>query len=167
MEAAAYFLRSQSNFFSFLDKTELSDLEGIDYSTLRSIIHNAISNTENAKTKYTELVLVSGQTLYDPVIIDRLIHFDYISFQEMNGLNTPLFTETKNYLSAGDVNGVYSRLLAETQKILEKLLIIDASLDNETLPALTDCWRLTQSYSETLLFGQYVAEVFYEITGKN
>jgi len=31
---------------------------------------------------------------------------------------------------------------------------------------IDDAWQLNQTYAETLLFGQYVAEIFYRITGR-
>jgi hypothetical protein len=167
IEAAAYFLKSQSDMLSFLNKNELSDLNGIEYVELQTIIHSAVSNMENARIKYAELVMMSEKATYNTDTIGRLKKFDYISFQENNGLNTPLFEEAQNLLSTGDVNGVYSHLLSQTQSILEKLIVIASNIDSDTLPPTANCWRVNQFYAETLLFGQYVTEIFSDITGKN
>lgn len=167
MEGAGYFLKSQSDAFLLLNKIELSDLNGVNYTELKQLVSSTVSAMENAKAKYAALIQTADTTPYRLSIIDRLPTFDYYSFQQSRGLNSVIFNETATYLAAGDVRGLYRKLLSDTQGILDKLNFIKSCVDAGTLPATSYLWRLNQTYAETFLFGQYTAEIFYDITGKN
>ncbi len=166
MEAAGDFLKSQSDVLLLLNKIELEEIYGVQFSELRDLLSNAIAKMENTKIKYAELVNISATAPYNQTIIDKLRDFDYTTFQKTNRLNSVVNRQVQEYLSAGNVHGIYTTLLANTEGILDKLIVIQAALDADTIPANADLWRLNQSYAETLLFGQYTAEVFYQIAGK-
>jgi hypothetical protein len=166
IDAAGYFLKSQSDMLLLLNKIELGDSYGVNFPELRDILTNAISNMENAKTKYAELVQLTKTTPYNQTVIDNLINFDYDSFQQKNEFNSVIADKVRDYLSTGDVNGVYSKLLSDSQGILDRLYSIQSDLNTDTIPTNFSLWRINQSFSETLLFGQYVAEIFSDIPGK-
>jgi hypothetical protein len=44
--------------------------------------------------------------------------------------------------------------------IIEQLQAVKTSMDAGTLPGISLLWRMNQAYSESLLTGQYIAEVF-------
>lgn len=166
IEAAGHFLESHSDFLLFLNRIELADLNGVDYSELQSMINNTIANMENAKTKYNELTQIADAAPYDQSFITGLLNFDYASLQQDKSLNSVIFNEVENYLSTGDIRGIFHKTLADTQHILDMLTLIKSAVDAETLPETEDLWRVNQAYSETQLVGQYAAEVFSEVTGK-
>lgn len=165
-EAAGYFLKSQSDLLLFLNHIELSRLNGVDYTELRGLINSAIAHMENAKTKYTQLTQIADYAPYHQDTVTALINFNYSWFQENNALNSVIFNDVEAYLSVGDIRGTYHKILADTQSLLDMLTIVKSSVDSDTFPGIADLRRINQSYSETLLFGQYTAEIFSEITGK-
>lgn len=162
--AAGYFLSSGSDFQSLLNRIELADINGSDYKEWAQICSNAVANMEKTVANYLLLKQRLDNTPYKPEMIDRLLSFDYDRFQKKNGLNREIFTRIKVYLGRGDVRGVFKRLLSSSRKILAALTKVKASIDAGILPELAILWRLNQDYAETMLFGQYAAEVFYEIT---
>lgn len=167
MEGAGYFLKSHSDTLLLLNKIELSDLNGVDYSELQQLAADALTNMQNAKATYFSLTQIADTALYEQTVIDLLPVFNYNSFQQAKDLNSVTFGRAEAYLGAGDVRGIYHKILSDTQTIIDKLSVVKSAVDTGLLPETSDLWRLNQSYSETQLLGQYVAEVFYDITGKN
>lgn len=166
IEAAGDFLNSQSNFLLFLNKIEMEELNGVDYAELQQVINNAVVHMENARTKYTALTQLADNTPYDQATNTELMAFNYTSFQENKGLNGVIFNEVEAYLIAGDVRGLYHQILGDTQSILDQLNVIKSAVDAEVIPNNSHLWQVNQSYSATLLSGQYAAEVFYDLNGK-
>jgi hypothetical protein len=165
IEAAGYFLKSQAEMLLFLNKIELEEINGIDYAELQRIIHNAVVYMGKAREKYNDLTQLAESTPYDQSTITALVNFNYTSFQGSKELNSVLFNEAKTYLSGGNVRGLYRHFRADTQSILDQLTVIKSDVDAEVIPETLNLWRVNKSYCEILLFGQYVAEVFYEVTG--
>ncbi|MCP5107333.1 MAG: hypothetical protein GY950_28360 [bacterium] len=148
----------------FLNKVEISELNGIDYNELGVIINRAVENMEQAKAHYVNLKQAADRTPYNQEVISLLVSFDYKTFKKERGLNSAVFRYVKKYLRRGDVRGVFSRLLAKTGVILDKLYRVKEYTDSEKFPELSLLWRLNQDYSETILFGQHAAEIFQTIS---
>ena len=72
IEGAGYFLKSHSDFLLFLNKIELSELNGIDYIELQNIIKRVIENLENAKAAYENLISIAKETPYNESVIEKL-----------------------------------------------------------------------------------------------
>jgi len=165
IEGAGYFLSSYSDTLLFLNKIEMSELIGVDYKELRAILYRAIENMEKARDAYSNLKQMADNTPYNQAMIDQLLSFDYAGFQNEKVLNNTIFKTVESYLSKGDVRGFFTLLLSNSEQILNKLYTIKAWVDTDTFPGLSTLWRVNQVFSETMFFGQYGAEVFYEITG--
>jgi len=166
IDGAAYFLSGYSDTLLFLNRIELSEKQELDYAELGKILNSAIGNMELMKKTYLSLNLKTESLPYDPVMIQKLKDFDYSEFQQVNGLNPVIFNKVKDYLNAGDMRGVYSKILADVEGILNFLYVIKAKVDIDVFPGISHLWRLNQSCSHTLLFGQYVAMVCGDITGR-
>ena len=96
-------------------------------------------------------------------MIYRLIFFNYDLFQWERGLNPYIFKEVKKYLSTGNVNGIFNRLLSASETLILKVTALKDQADAYKFPDLYTIWRVNQLFSETLLFGQYGAEVFQAV----
>ena len=160
INGGGYFLNAYAKILLFLNKIEVSDIQGIDYIELKEILGRAQDNMSQAKLTYDSLVELASITPFNPEAIRRLKIFDYAGFQQNNDLNPIIFKEVAGYLSHGNVRGFYSRLLANTGEILRQLNKIKSSIDSKKMPGITDLCGLSQACSETLLFGQYAAEIF-------
>lgn len=152
--------------FLFLNKIELSDLEGTDFTELQSIIEKAVVDMQNANAKYSELIALADSTSYNQEVLNRLTAFDHAAFKNSKGLNSVIYDDVKVYLQIGDVRGIYHKLYLDTQQILDQLNVIKSAVDAGTLPDMPDVWQANRAYANTFLFGQYTAEIFFEITGK-
>jgi hypothetical protein len=167
IEGAGYFLNSHSGIQTFLNRVELSELNGIDFNEMREILYKAIEDMEKAKDSYYSLIKEAYRTQYNPVMINFLLKFDYDIFREEKGLNLTIFENVKNYLSRGDIRGVFSTFLSNSENILELLYNIKELMDADKLPDISILWRLNQDYIEAHLFGQYTSEIFHEILSIN
>jgi hypothetical protein len=160
VEGAGAFLRSKVAMLQLLNKVEMSDLEGLDYDSLRADLRCAIENMEAANYFYTLLKSTAAITPYNPVMIGRLMTLDYNRFQKMNGLNADTFRSVKAYLSQGNVTGFFGNLQTRTEIILDMLYKLKNSTETDRFPSLQLLWSLAQQYSEFQMAGQYSAQVF-------
>ena len=167
IEGAGYFLNSHSNFQEFLNRVELSDLNGIDFNDMREILYKAIEDMEKAKNVYYNLKKEADITPYNQVMINFLLDFDYDNFREEKGLNLIEYNKVKNYLIKGDIRGVFSTFLLNSESILEQLYTIKEWIDSDKFPEISILWRVNQAYFEAQLFGQYTSEIFYSILTEN
>jgi hypothetical protein len=167
IEGAGYFLNSHSGIQAFLNRVELSELNGIDFNEMREILYKAIEDMEKAKASYYNLKQVADKTPYNPIMINFLLDFDYDGFQKEKGLNLTIFETVRNYLSKGDIRGIFSTFLTNNESILEQLYTIKELLDADKLPEISILWRLNQSYTDNQFFGQYTSEIFHEILSVN
>ena len=163
IEGAGYFLGSHSDFLLLLNRIEVSELKGIDYGELQGIMKKAISNMKGAKESYTALTELAQVTPYNEAFIQKLLDFDYDSFEKEYNLNGVIFDDVESYLGKGDVRGFYSRILSDIEKLLKSLNLIKITVDAEKFPEISDLWRLNDDFSKTLVFGQYAAEIFKKI----
>jgi len=163
IEGAGYFLGSYSDILAFLNKVELAELKGTDYTELQKIIANAAADMQAAKDTYSNLVLIADVTPYDTDVIEELTAFDYSAFQQENRPNNAVFAEVEAYLGKGDIRGVYHRFLTVSEELLDRLNTVKTEIDACRLPRSGDLWNLNESASLSLLFGQYTAEVFHRI----
>lgn len=163
---AGAFLKSQADFIELLNRVEVSDANGIDFKELETLLDQSILHLETARDYYINLIQKAEATNYNTTILEKLAGFDYTGFRQARRLNGEIFQKVEALLSVGDTRGVYDALLTETNQVLDQLATIKADINLQVFPNLSTLWRTNQAYSETVLFGQYVAEVFFEITGK-
>ncbi|MDQ1351393.1 MAG: hypothetical protein QG657_1695, partial [Acidobacteriota bacterium] len=82
-----YFLKSHSDILIFLNKVEMSGINGCDYNEWQGILKSALDNMRNAKKIYELLIKTAEATPYNQEVISRLAKFDYASFAQANNLN--------------------------------------------------------------------------------
>jgi hypothetical protein len=160
IEGAGYFLSSQSDLLSFLNRVEMAGLSTPDYAELQDILNRAVKNMEKAVETYKTLAATAALTPYNPQVIFQLMQFDYTGYEKTNTLNFEIFNRVKTHLSKGDVTGVILLMKRNIESILDQLYGIKSQVDKSEFPGLPLLWRVNQSYCQTMLSGQYVAEVF-------
>ncbi|HLP47730.1 MAG TPA: hypothetical protein VK469_17435 [Candidatus Kapabacteria bacterium] len=163
LRGAGYFLNGYADILRFLNTMELAKLEGPRYDNLTKTINDAAANMENAYSTYTALVQEAAHTPYNPAVILKLEGFDYKGFMEKNNLNPLIFKKVVRYLNKGNIRGIYHYLDKTVESILPVLYRVKTGVQAGKFPAVPDVWMLAQTCSETLLFGQYVSQIFYEI----
>lgn len=160
IEGAANYLSAYSDTLALLNRVELAEVNGIDYKDASIILDRAIDSLGKAWSAYVTLTKLMTVTPYNPEKIELLKSMDYSSFMEQTQLDPVMYERVKAYLVNGDVQGVFLHLLESCSSILEKLYVVKSSLDMQVFPEVSRLWRINQKFSETMLFGQYAAEVF-------
>jgi hypothetical protein len=164
IEGAGNLLDSQAYMLLFLNKVEMSDLRGVDYSQLRDTLNKAIESMNQAVTNYRTLARKAAYTPYNQGTVYQLVLFDYAGFQKERNLNADIFGKLEHYLAKGDVTGTLYKTLYDTETLLKMMYSLKNTIDTDLLPDNSSLWRLNQKFSETMLFGQYSAEVHQKIS---
>lgn len=163
VKGASFFLESHSDFQLFLNKVELSEINGVNYDELNGIIDDAIAKMDSAQYTYYVLKVVAAETPYNQSVIERLKSFDYDEFFYGRDLNPVVFNKVKEYLYNGDITGAYCEMLSNKSLLLEKLLFVKSFVAKGSIPPISELWSLNQLYSNSLLFGQYIAMIFSSV----
>ncbi len=163
IEGGGSFLQSSSNFDAFISKYELSEIYGADFNAFQDSLNAAIDYMEKTQYTYSQLKERASITPYNYRVVCKLYAFDYWNFKGKRSLNPVIFEKVQWHLMFGDVRGVYSEFYSQTSEILEDLQAVKIVVDAETMPNVSDLWRINQKYAEFKLYAQYVAEVFYSL----
>jgi len=163
VDGAGNYLTAYSDYLLFLNQVELSSENSPGYDEMQTHLNRCLEKLQRAKTAYLSINQTTITTPYNLEMIYRLIFFNYDLFQWERGLNPSIFKEVKKYLSTGNVNGIFDRLFSVTDTLIIKVTAVKEMADAYTFPGLDSIWRLNQLFSETLLFGQYAAEVFQAV----
>ena len=159
-EGAGYFLDSYSCTLQFMRKVELASNNELNYPELSQLLDAALVNMEHARAAYKLLKETVDQTSYNPAVIEALKNFNYDLYCYSNGLNREIFSTIKRYLIRGQVREIYGRLLADMETMINLLQSVKKNIDNNLFSPVGTVRQLNQTYSTSLLFGQYVAGVF-------
>jgi hypothetical protein len=160
---AGYYLDAHSYFITFLNRVELSELRGINYNEWNQLVNSALSNIKNAKDTFSLLIEVAESTPYNQTVISKLMTFDYDYYLNEHKLNSVIFNYVENYLKQGDIRGVHKRIYSDVIEIENLLTSIKGELSLFKMPELSNLWKINEKFSETLIFGQYVARIFYAL----
>jgi hypothetical protein len=162
IEAAGFFLQSNSNFQEFLKKIELAEIYGVNDEELIELITRAYENMEMAQSIYYRVWQFSKSLERDPVVLQKLAQFDYELILEEKRLIPSIFNDVEKYLKPGNMPGAFEKIYNDTSQILQgmkTLKTINASNSKDILL----CWEVNQRLLESELFGQYISIVFLEI----
>ncbi len=163
VDGAGYVLNTYSGMGTLLRQIEMSELYGPDYCKMRETLYGMIEDMERARHTYYIVNGIMQMTPYKKSVIDGLKIFDYDGLREKAGLMPVVFDHVKGYLERGDVRGVFTAIHKNTGVILDQLYILKETLEADKLPAITSAWKLNQTFTESVLFGQYFSQVMYQI----
>ncbi|MCP5047178.1 MAG: hypothetical protein GY940_08400, partial [bacterium] len=166
-EGAGYFLESYSDTLLFMKKVELSGRDGLDHGELSAMLGSALTNMEQANKTYGALKQRADGTPYNTAVTGSLQGFDYVGFGAANGLEKGVVDRVKNFLSKGDVRSVYREIVMDTGTIAGLLKELKEQVDGGAFPSIKDTWKLNRAFSQSLGFGQCVAEVFDRVLAEN
>ncbi|MCU0288934.1 MAG: hypothetical protein MUF15_21380 [Acidobacteria bacterium] len=155
-----YFLKSHSDILLFMNKIEMSNINGSNYNEWQNILNSALNNLRKAKNTYAILIKTAEATPYNHDVIAKLESFDYASFAALNNLNGILFKEVEQNLGAGKVTECYKNAYARMCNIEKFLSAISSEVVLQKMPDISMLWKVNNLYAETLITGQYVAMVF-------
>lgn len=160
---AGHYLKASAAVQQMLNLYEMQDVEGLDKEALESAAVSAISHMANAIETYDQLIQKAEATPYNIVVIDKLKNLDYTAFKDKYQLNDTVVMRVKDFLSKGNITGMYKQTRAEYSQMLELLLTMNSDLQQGSVPGISAFWQLNERMSESAIFGSYVARVFTEI----
>ncbi|MGD2091754.1 MAG: hypothetical protein PVH61_36610 [Candidatus Aminicenantes bacterium] len=164
IEAAGFFLQSNSDYQAFLKKIELSEIYGINDEELKELITGAIENMEIAHSIYYRVWQMSKSLERNPLVLQKLAQFDYGLILEEKSLITSIFNEVERYLKKGNMPGAFERIYIDTGDILQEMKSLESMIQINSIDIIIPlCWEVNQRLLESTLFGQYISHVFYEI----
>ena len=108
IDAAGFFLQSNSDFQSFLKKVELSETYGLNYEDSIDIISSSIENMEMANSLYFQVWVISKSLERNPVVLLKLNQFNYDLFQDENMFIPSIFNEVMRFLRPGNMTGGFT-----------------------------------------------------------
>lgn len=162
-EGAASFLSSYAIMLQVMSSMELINQQGFDRDELKLTVNLARKKVQNAILSYKQIIELAESTPYNPDIVASLQSLDYLSFKSGNSMNDSIFYTVQDYLQNGDVTGAYQWIYINLLTISRSLETLSESLSSESVPQAALFWDINKRFNHTLLFGQYMAEVFYSI----
>jgi len=163
IRSATYFLKGKAHVYELSAWLEAADIDGVNFYDYQMLVNNALCDMRAARYYYQTLIKKANKTPYNRAVISQLITFDYKSFLKEYGLNTDAFGQLTSYLQVGDVRGAYARMYTYTDTIIDHLETIQRDVYYWRFPKEANIWKLNQECASMLLFGQYMAQVFYKI----
>ncbi len=163
INGATNFLKAYRDTGDFSQDYESTDLNGFNITSLLVKANAATESINTAKEYYSQLETKANNTPYNQDVIGKLETFNYRGFRIEKGLNKQIMNDVEDYLSSGDVRGVYSRFVNDSNKIIQTLEVIKTSLEAGALPEKETIWNLNQDIAVMHIFGQYITRVFEEI----
>ncbi len=163
VNGADSFTTSYSTFLAVLNRVETSGETAFDPDGSAILLEQALTALEKARSAYESLLKAAGEASYNPLVVERLMSFDYAGFQQQKGLNPSILKIVEAELCRGDTRGIYVKIYTAFDDIAKRLREIKAEVESGRFPVLENLWRTNQVFSETLLLGQYTSEIFLAI----
>jgi len=149
-DGACSYLDSYSYFLGYLKEYEAGN------SYAKYSLVKAYESITTADDIYKKIIEGAAGYPYNETAIDRLKSFDYDTYSKTFDLNPRVFSQLRGLLAKGDVRGVFQEIEKRFRTLAEYLVTSRTGI----IPEKTGLWRINQAYAETLLFGQYAAEIF-------
>jgi len=143
-------LESYSYFPGYLKEYEAGNIDQ------KEALVKAYESITAADDIYKKIIEISATYSYNETAIDRLKNFDYDTYGKTFDLNPRVFAQVRRLLANGNIRGFFQ----EIEKRFRALAGYLVTSRTDIIPEKTGLWRINQAYAETLLFGQYAAEIF-------
>jgi hypothetical protein len=162
IDAAGFFLQSNSDFQSFLKKVELSEIYGSDYADLIDLVTSSIDNMEIANSIYYQVWHLSKSLERNPVVLSKMTGLDYRLILDEKRMIPSIFIEVVKFLKPGNMSGAFEKIYNDTGEILLGMKSLLTLLESNSID-IPKCWEVNQLLLKSQLFGQYISQVFFEI----
>ena len=163
IESATCFLKGKTKIDLLASKLEAAEKDGVSFPELQTIVNDSLYNMRTALYYYQALKYKADNTPYNQVVINQLISFDYDSFSIKFSLNSDIYNQVKGYLQVGDVRGAYARFYTYTANIVGMLEMVREDIYCGNIPETGTIWKLNQECAHMHLFGQYIAQTYYNL----
>jgi hypothetical protein len=162
IDAAGFFLQSNSDYQAFLKKIELSEIYGANYGELIDLITSSIDNMEMANSTYYQVWQLSKSLERNPVVLRKMTRLDYRLILDEKRMIPSIFIEVERFLKPGNMSAAFEKIYNDTGEVLQGMKSLRTLLESNSID-IPKCWEVNQLFLKTQLFGQYISQVFFEI----
>ncbi len=159
-------LKSQAEWMGFLNCVEMAELNGADFPQMREKLDRAVACLKKSALVYGKIITVAENTPYNPEVMAKLAGFDHKSYRRGKGKRRVSTAKVAELLNKGEVTAVYRYLKTGMDSILEQLDEVKPNVDAGIFPDIPALRRINRDYGNSLMAGQYLAEVFVNLSGK-
>jgi hypothetical protein len=163
VEAAANFLSAYGHTMLLLNKIELSELYGLDFTEAQLLINTAIDEMNVAIAEFSALRELADRTPYNDNVLDMVAVYDFSQFEARKKANTPILNNLKELLLERKLREYYAQLHSKLYEIVGHLNLLKSHLDGNMYPDFEAIHNLNQVLAETMISGEYAAEIFHEV----
>lgn len=165
-KGSSYFSQSFAYYQFFISNVEETELEKSKVKTLKHHLILAKLNLEAAKEIYMKQKVIFDNASFNENVLAELARFPFAQFQEEIKPIKEIFQQVQKCLKKGNIRQIPQKFITQSEKIIEKLNTLIGKLkpDGSNLVELvTLIQSLNSDYVETMMFGQYVAQIFAKI----
>lgn len=163
VEAAAHFLNTYGYSMLLLNKIELSELYGLNFAEAQELVQIASQEIKYAIDEFTLLRDLADRTPYNKNVLDLVAVYDYDAFEFKKNANTSILENVKIFLTEGKIREFYAEMHLNLLKIADHLNLLKNHLDGNIYPDFETIHNLNQILAETMVSGEYAAEIFHEV----
>lgn len=160
-----HFLKAKSNIDMLLYEYEKSALQSFNTAVSFDYLEKGIAELEASRKSYNEALLIGTRLGYSQAKSELFQSFNYDDLIQLSNYNQLIATKVKNYLSKGDILGLYKKNIENLDEILDTLYAINDRMKSGKKPEITLIWRVFQQYSEAALFGNYATVMGRTVLG--
>ncbi len=163
VEAAAHFLNAYGHSMLLLNKVELSELYGLNFPEAQELVNAAAQEMNDAIVEFALLRELAERTPYNKNVLDMVTAYDFEAFELRKKANTSILSNLKGFLLEGKLREFYTQMDANLNEIVGHLNLLKSQLDGNINPDFETIHNLNQILAETMVSGEYAAEIFHEV----
>ena len=163
VEAAAHFLNAYGHTMLLLNKIELSELYGLNFTEAQLLTNTAIDEMNVAIAEFSALRELADRTPYNDNVLDMVAVYDFSQFEARKKANTSILNSLKELLLERKLREYYAQLHSKLYEIVGHLNLLKSHLDGNMYPDFEAIHNLNQVLAETMISGEYAAEIFHEV----
>lgn len=165
VKGAAHFIRSYSLFKIVLSRIESYAASEKSKKLEQQESKDIIKELNRAESFFVKFKYkLRGD--YKSELINKLKKFEYGNFRDKHRHVAPIFEKARTMLKKGNPALIVEKIINDCKDIREEFERIEQNADNNALSRVISYWRLNQKFANSMLFGQYIAEVLCEIENK-
>ncbi len=163
VEAAAHFLNAYGHTMLLLNKIELSELYGLNFPEAQQLTNTAIEEMNYAIAEFSNLRDLAARTPYNDNVLDMVAAYDFSQFETRKKANGSILSNLKELLVERKLREYYDQQYANLYEIVGHLNLLKSHLDGNIYPDFDTIHNLNQILAETMISGEYAAEIFHEV----
>ncbi len=162
-KGGTYFLEAYSNVIAYLKVVENEATEKLDTTEVQLYLDNALENVKLARDTFSQLKEEMLTASYNMISVKMLKNMDYIAFRVSISADKETFNQVSFYLKRADIPGLIGKMVSDMDAMMRTLKQLKLKIPMGIIASLPLSWELNRQFSESLMFGQYAAQVFIKI----